>query len=76
MVFPENIKFDEKVDDEEKYLFEDHIWEPTDTEVSLESIKKDEMDRFRTNWSWFQFIEFFFYHIVFIYFHYSSITIF
>ncbi|KAM3147709.1 hypothetical protein pb186bvf_000037 [Paramecium bursaria] len=65
LVFPENIKFDEKVDDEEKYLSEDHIWEPTDTELSLESIKKDEMDRFRTSWSWLQFIEFYFYHILY-----------
>ena len=32
--------------------------------MSQESIKKDEMDRFRTHWSWSQFIEFFFYHIV------------
>ncbi|KAM3147711.1 hypothetical protein pb186bvf_000039 [Paramecium bursaria] len=68
LVFPENIKFDEKVDEEEQYLFEDHDWELNNYEVSQESIKKDEMDRFRTNWSWFQFFEFFFYHIVFFIF--------
>ncbi|CAD8076351.1 unnamed protein product [Paramecium primaurelia] len=53
------------IDDEEKFLYEKRQWEITNQQVSLEKIQKEYMERYKGEWNWDVFIEFFLYHQIF-----------
>ncbi|CAD8183955.1 unnamed protein product [Paramecium octaurelia] len=53
------------VNDEEKFLYEKRQWEIANQTVSLDKIQKEQMERYKGEWNWDVFIEFFLYHQIF-----------
>ncbi|CAD8180525.1 unnamed protein product [Paramecium octaurelia] len=53
------------VQDEERFLYEKRQWEISTQQVSLDSIQKEQMEKYKGEWNWGVFVEFFLYHQIF-----------